>query len=106
MSVCVHERRAGRPPDRRVREIDDGCRVLLVRLRQGPSTVSGLTGAVGMTQPAVSHQLRILRDLGMVVGRRDGRQIVYSLHDAHVAGLLDEAVRHVDRLDKAEGESR
>ena len=42
----------------------------------------------------------------MVVGRRDGRQIVYSLHDAHVAGLLDEAVRHVDRLDKAEAESR
>ena len=79
---------------------------ILVRLRQGPSTVSGLTGAVGMTQPAVSHQLRILRDLGMVVGRRDGRQIVYSLHDAHVARLLDEAVRHVDRLDKAEAESR
>jgi DNA-binding transcriptional ArsR family regulator len=79
---------------------------ILVRLRQGPSTVSGLTGAVGMTQPAVSHQLRILRDLGMVVGRRDGRQIVYSLHDTHVARLLDEALRHVDRLDEAEAESR
>jgi DNA-binding transcriptional ArsR family regulator len=78
---------------------------ILVRLRQGPSTVSGLTGAVGMTQPAVSHQLRILRDLGMVVGRRDGRQIVYSLHDAHVARLLDESIRHVDRLDKADTDS-
>ncbi len=79
---------------------------ILVRLRQGPSTVNGLVGAVGMTQPAVSHQLRILRDLGMVVGRRDGRQIVYSLHDAHVARLLDESLGHVERLDKADAESR
>jgi DNA-binding transcriptional ArsR family regulator len=59
-----------------------------------------------MTQPAVSHQLRILRDLGMVVGRRDGRQIVYSLHDAHVARLLDESLGHMERLDKVDAESR
>lgn len=79
---------------------------ILLRLRQGPSTVGGLTGAVGMTQPAVSHQLRILRDLGMVAGRRDGRQIVYSLHDARVARLLDESLGHVDRRDPADDESR
>jgi DNA-binding transcriptional ArsR family regulator len=71
---------------------------LLGRLRQGPSTVGGLATAVDMSQPAVSHQLRILRDLGLVVGRRDGRHIVYSLHDSHVASLLDETLRHMEHV--------
>lgn len=67
---------------------------ILSRLRQGPSTVTALAAAVGMTQPAVSHQLRILRDLGLVVGRRDVRHVVYSLHDADVASLFDGILRH------------
>lgn len=71
---------------------------ILGRLREGPCTVSELTAAVDMEQPAVSHQLRILRDLGLVVGTRGGRQVVYDLHDSHVAGLLDEALRHIEHL--------
>lgn len=57
-----------------------------------------LTDAVDMAQPAVSHQLRVLRDLGLAVGRRHGRQMIYDLHDPHVAGLLDESLRHVEHL--------
>ena len=38
------------------------------------------------------------RHLGFVVGRRDGRQVVYDLHDDHVAHLLDEAISHVEQL--------
>ena len=53
---------------------------------------------VGMEQSAVSHQLRVLRHLGLVVGEREGRQIRYRLHDDHVAQLLDEAVFHVEHL--------
>ena len=71
---------------------------LLIRLRQGPSTVTALATAVGMAQPAVSHQLRVLRDLGLVTGRRDVRHIVYSLHDAHVTALLDATLRHAEHL--------
>jgi ArsR family transcriptional regulator, nickel/cobalt-responsive transcriptional repressor len=67
---------------------------LLSRLRQGPCTVTALAAAVEMTQPAVSHQLRILRDLELVVGRRDVRHIVYSLHDVQVAALLDGTLRY------------
>ena len=67
---------------------------LLSRLRQGPSTVTALAESVGMTQPAVSHQLRILRDLGLVSGRRDIRHIVYSLHNTNVAALIDDTLRH------------
>lgn len=71
---------------------------ILSCLRKGPCTVGELTEAVEMTQPAVSHQLRILRDLGLVIGSRDHRHVVYDLFDPHVAMLLDEALRHVEHL--------
>lgn len=71
---------------------------ILARLRQSPCTVGELGGATGMAQPAVSQQLRILRDLSLVVGRRNGRNVIYGLHDPHVATLLDEALRHIDHL--------
>lgn len=71
---------------------------LLGRLREGACSVSDLTHAVDMEQPAVSHQLRILRDLGFVIGVRSGRQTIYQLHDPHISTLLDEALRHVEHL--------
>jgi DNA-binding transcriptional ArsR family regulator len=71
---------------------------ILGRLRAGAASVNELAGAVGMEPSAVSHQLRLLRHLGFVVGRRDGRRIVYDLHDDHVAHLLDEAISHVEHV--------
>jgi DNA-binding transcriptional ArsR family regulator len=72
--------------------------LILSRLREGPLPVTELAEAVGMEQSAVSHQLRLLRTLGLVSGSRRGRRIVYSLHDNHVAHLLDQAVYHVEHL--------
>ncbi len=72
--------------------------LILTRLRQAPCTVTDLSAAVGMEQPAVSHQLRLLRALGLVTGDRHGRNIVYRLYDDHVALLLDEAVYHIEHL--------
>src|SRR5882724_8343478 len=63
---------------------------ILARLRQGECAVGELAAAVEMEQPAVSHQLRILRDLGLVLGSRTGRHVIYELHDPHVATLIDE----------------
>jgi DNA-binding transcriptional ArsR family regulator len=71
---------------------------ILGRLRAGAQTVGELAEAVGMEPSAVSHQLRVLRHLGFVVGRRDGRHVVYDLYDDHVAHLLDEAVSHVEHV--------
>jgi DNA-binding transcriptional ArsR family regulator len=51
-----------------------------------------------MEQSAVSQQLRVLRHLGLVVGERDGRQIIYALYDDHVRALLSEAVSHTEHL--------
>lgn len=71
---------------------------ILAHLREGPCSVGDLAEAVEMEQPAVSHQLRILRDLGLVVGNRTGRQVIYGLYDPHVATLLDEALRHIEHI--------
>lgn len=71
---------------------------ILGRLRMGISSVNELAAAVGMEPSAVSHQLRLLRHLGFVVGRREGRRVVYDLHDDHVARLLDEAISHVEHV--------
>ncbi|HET8599204.1 MAG TPA: metalloregulator ArsR/SmtB family transcription factor [Segeticoccus sp.] len=72
--------------------------LILARLRQGPASVGVLAEAVGMEQSAVSHQLRLLRHLGLVEGERHGRSITYSLYDDHVAQLLDQAVYHTEHL--------
>jgi DNA-binding transcriptional ArsR family regulator len=71
---------------------------ILGRLRAGALSVNELAGAVGMEPSAVSHQLRLLRHLGFVVGHRDGRHVVYALHDDHIAHLLDEAISHVEHV--------
>jgi ArsR family transcriptional regulator, nickel/cobalt-responsive transcriptional repressor len=69
---------------------------ILSRLTAGPLSVNELARAVEMEQPAVSQQLRVLRDLGLVVGKRQGRKTMYKLHDTHVAVLLAEAVAHAE----------
>ena len=48
-----------------------------------------------MEPSAVSHQLRLLRHLGLVTGHRDGRRVVYDLYDDHVGELLEQAISHV-----------
>jgi DNA-binding transcriptional ArsR family regulator len=71
---------------------------ILSRLGAGPCSVGDLARAVQMEQSAVSQQLRVLRHLGLVVGDRDGRQVIYALHDEHVRALLAEAVSHTEHL--------
>lgn len=71
---------------------------ILGRLRVGACSVGQLTAELGMEQSAVSHQLAMLRHLGLVVGRREGRQRIYALHDTHLATLLEQAVFHVEHV--------
>jgi ArsR family transcriptional regulator, nickel/cobalt-responsive transcriptional repressor len=71
---------------------------ILACLYAGPASVTEIGEAVAMDGSAVSHQLRILRHLGLVVGERDGRRVVYSLHDEHVGQLLEQAMSHVEHL--------
>src|SRR5580698_6597133 len=72
--------------------------MILTRLREDPCTVTDLAESAGMEQSTVSHQLRLLRNLGLVTGTRSGKNIVYALYDNHVAALHEQAVYHIEHL--------
>ncbi len=57
--------------------------------------VTTLAALVGMSQPATSHHLRLLRTQRLVRVRREGRQTFYALDDEHVHDLVDRAIAHV-----------
>jgi DNA-binding transcriptional ArsR family regulator len=68
---------------------------ILDALSRGESCVGDLATHLGVSESAVSHQLRLLRTARLVRARRDGRMIFYSLHDTHVLTLFNQALRHV-----------
>jgi DNA-binding transcriptional ArsR family regulator len=69
---------------------------LLYALQDGEAGVGELAERAGVTASAASQQLRILRHLRFVATRREGRAVLYRLHDGHVAALLDEVRNHLD----------
>ena len=50
---------------------------------------------LGMTQSAISHQLRALKNARLVKARRDGKTVFYSLADQHVKTILDQGLEHI-----------
>ena len=79
------------------RLLGDPTRVRLVdALSHGERCVGDLADLVGMTESAVSHQLRLLRNARLVRVRRVGRLAFYSLDDHHVVGLLHDTRKHVE----------
>jgi DNA-binding transcriptional ArsR family regulator len=67
---------------------------LLMALSGGELCVWDLSVLLGVSASAVSHQLRGLRALRLVKGRRDGKMTFYSLDDEHVLALLDVGLEH------------
>ncbi len=73
----------------------DTSRVRIISvLAKGEQNVGTLAKAVGLSQPAVSHHLRALRQLRLVWTRKEGRQVFYDL-DAHVAQLFEQGLEHL-----------
>lgn len=76
--------------------MSDANRVrILAALMDGERNVGTLAGQVGMTESAVSHQLRYLRQMRLVRARKDGREVFYALDDDHVARLFQLGLEHV-----------
>ena len=72
------------------------ARVAIVRrLAEQPHCVHELVGELGLDQPLVSQHLRVLRAASLLESERQGREIVYSLRDEHVASIVLDAVEHV-----------
>ena len=70
---------------------------LLVALsRRGELAAGELQQIVGAEQSAVSHQLASLRRQRLAQSRRDGRRVIYSLADEHVAHIVEDAIKHAN----------
>ena len=67
---------------------------LLCLLRDREVCVHELVDALDMSQSAISHQLRVLRDARLVTHQREGRHVYYRLADAHVREMLENALSH------------
>lgn len=67
---------------------------ILYLLSDGDLCVCELAELLGMSLPAVSHHLRLLKIMRLVSNRRDGRQVFYTLQDEHVADLIRIAREH------------
>lgn len=72
-------------------------RILFV-LFETPLCVCDLAEALGMKQPAISYQLRILKQARLVKSRREGRTVYYSLSDDHVRGIIAMGREHLEEL--------
>jgi ArsR family transcriptional regulator, lead/cadmium/zinc/bismuth-responsive transcriptional repressor len=57
--------------------------------------VCDIVEAIGMTQSAVSHQLRLLRNLKLVKFRKEGKSVIYSLDDDHILQLFNQGMEHI-----------
>ena len=74
----------------------DATRVqILFVLAQQESCVNDIAQAIGLSQSAVSHQLRLLKQMHLVEYRREGKNLWYSLADDHVRTILQMGMEHV-----------
>jgi ArsR family transcriptional regulator len=76
--------------------LGDPTRVrILDALAREEVPVCDLAETLGLTQSAVSHQLRLLRNARLVKARRDGQHIYYTLDDQHIVKLFEQGLEHV-----------
>ncbi len=77
--------------------LSDASRVRIISLLiEGEMSVSALAEGLSMTESAVSHQLRGLRQMRIVRARKEGRQVFYTLEDEHVQKLYSMGLDHVE----------
>ena len=78
------------------RAFSDTSRVrILSALLDKETNVSAIAAMVGITESAVSHHMRGLRQLHLVEARRDGKEVFYSLVDPHIITLFQQGIAHI-----------
>ncbi len=80
------------------RAFSDTSRVrILFVLSSQEMNVGGLSRTIGISESAISHHLRSLRQMGLVVARRDGKEVYYRIDDDHIIKLFGQGVSHVQQ---------
>ena len=74
---------------------------ILDALARDEVPVCDLAEMLGVTQSAVSHQLRLLRNARLVKSRRSGQHIYYTLDDQHIVRLFEQGLEHVEERSNA-----
>ena len=69
---------------------------ILYALLESEMCVCAIADLLGMTQSAISHQLRILKQARLVRSRRDGKTVFYSLDDDHVRTVIGQGMEHIE----------
>ncbi len=78
------------------RAVSDTSRVrIMSALLRGEVNVSALSQALGLSESAVSHHLRGLRQMRLVVSRKNGKEVYYRVEDEHIIHLFQQGVKHV-----------
>jgi DNA-binding transcriptional ArsR family regulator len=87
------------------RVLGDPTRVrILDAISDGELCVCDIATVVGLSESAVSHQLRLLRSMRLVRARRSGRMVFYTLDDHHIIELFAQGLRHVQERNAASGQ--
>ena len=92
------------PPEEEIYDLADFFKIfadstrirILCTLLYGEMYVSEIGDALDMTQSAISHQLRVLKQAKLVKNRRDGKTIYYSLSDGHIISILSQGLEHIE----------
>src|SRR5690554_722720 len=76
--------------------LSDPTRIKIIYLLKDSNlSVNEIKDILNMTQSAVSHQLRVLKDANLVKYERSGKNVIYSLSDNHVYEIFNQAIEHV-----------
>ena len=76
--------------------LGDSTRIkILSALFQSEMCVCDIAALLGMTQSAISHQLRVLKQGRLVKHRKDGKVVYYSLDDDHIKHIIDQGLTHI-----------
>ena len=83
--------------------LSDETRLKIINsLMDDQKTVSEIVLTVGISQSAVSHQLRLLRQFGIVKYRKVGKYVYYSIDDEHVEKVINQAFEHIEHKNAKE----
>jgi ArsR family transcriptional regulator len=96
MALSVLDEHTGAHVAELFRAFSDTSRVrIMSALLDGEKNVGALAGLIGISESAVSHHMRGLRQTHIVTARRDGKEVYYSITDPHIVTLFKQGVEHV-----------
>lgn len=95
---------ASMPPEEEVKDLAEFFKVfgdptrlkIMLALLCSEMCVYDIANLLGMTQSAISHQLRVLKQMDLVKNRREGKVIYYSPADSHIVSILSQGLDHIE----------